>query len=74
MNITNIALGGLQAAQGTVEKTATRLASPDPMARGAFDLSAEMVALLSAKQQFQVNARVIQTADDMQQGLLDVLA
>jgi flagellar hook protein FlgE len=33
-----------------------------------------MVAMLAARNQFQSNARVIQTADDMQKTLLNLLA
>jgi flagellar hook protein FlgE len=38
------------------------------------DLSTEMVSMLSARNQFLLNARVIRTAEDMQKSLLDVLA
>jgi flagellar hook protein FlgE len=33
-----------------------------------------MVAMLAARNQYQTNARVIQTADDMQKKVLDLLA
>jgi flagellar hook-associated protein FlgK len=79
MDITSVARGGLEAAQGALEKTAVRLAraaaaGTDGSPGDGVDLSADMVALLSAKEQFQVNARVIRTADQMQKNLLDVLA
>jgi flagellar hook protein FlgE len=77
MDVTGIALGGLEAAQSALETSAKRLAgvgttSADGTVDGV-DLSTEMVALLSARQQFQVNARVIHTADEMQKSLVDLL-
>ena len=77
MDVIGTALGGLQAAQGMLENSARRLASAGTttMDGGAdsVDLSAEMTALLSAREQFQINARVIHTADEMQKSLVDIL-
>jgi flagellar basal body rod protein FlgG len=71
MNIVGVALGGMQAAQQSVEATARRVASPD-QAGDTVDLSAEMVALLSAKNQFAMNAQVVHIADQMQRQVLDL--
>ena len=77
MDVTHIALGGPERAQNSLENTGKRLATGGaPRADGAadsVDLSTEMVAKLAARQQFQFNARVIRTADQMQKSLLDVL-
>ena len=79
MDIISVARDGWESAQGALEKTAVRLASaaapgPDSSPADSVDLSANTVAMLSAKQQFQVNARVIRTADRMTENLLDILA
>ena len=70
----SIALGGMQTAQSTLEKTAERIAAVSPETSDSVDLSSQMVAMLAARNQFQSNARVIQTADDMQKKLLNLLA
>jgi hypothetical protein len=71
MDLTSIALGGLQNAQDMLEKSATRMASAaSPQSLPA----ADSVELLSARHQFQANARVIHVGDDMQKTLLNLLA
>ncbi|MCU1238233.1 MAG: hypothetical protein JWP63_6200 [Candidatus Solibacter sp.] len=75
MQITGIALSGMQQASSTLEKAAGKIAkATDPAAVDQIDLSSEMVALLDARNQFQTNARVIQTGDDMQKTMLNLLA
>jgi flagellar hook protein FlgE len=78
MDITGIALGGLQAAQGMLEKSATRLAKiGSGGANGPVDevdLSSEAVAVIQARQQFEANLGTMHTADDMQKVLLNLLA
>jgi hypothetical protein len=77
MDVTGIALGGLQAAQGMLEKSANRIAglgaTVSDGGRDDVNLSTEAVAMLRAKEQFQANARVIQVGDQMQKKLLDLL-
>ena len=70
----SIALGGMRNAQTTLEKTAERIAAVSPETSDSVDLSSQMVAMLAARNQFQSNARVIRTADDMQKTLLNLLA
>ena len=67
-------LGGMQNAQSKLEKTAERIAGASAATPDSVDLSTEMVGMLAARNQFQVNARVFQTADEMQKKLLDILA
>ena len=71
-------MGGMQAAHGTLEKSANRIArlgaAVSEGGGDAVDLSAEAVALITAKEQFQANARVIRVADEMQKNLLNLLA
>jgi flagellar hook protein FlgE len=68
------ALSGMHNAQTTLQNTAERIATVSPETSDSVDLSPQMVAMLAARNQFQTNARVIQTADDMQKKLLDMLA
>ena len=74
MDVMSAALGGMQNAQRTLQKTAERIAEASPETSDSVDLSSQMVAMLAARSQYQTNARVIQTADDMQKKLLDMLA
>ena len=73
MSIAGTALGGMRAAQRKLEKTAEKIAatsrSPDRE-----DPATHIVELLGSGHQFAVNARVIQTADEMQKRLIDILA
>lgn len=73
MQITSISLGGMEAAQHKVESVARRLAQPQSPSGDTLELSSDMVALLDAKNQFAANTKVVQTANDMQKKLLDML-
>ena len=73
MDVTAIALSGLQAAQQSLGTASRRLASPEQPG-DLVDLSNEMVALLAAKNQFAANAKVIQTAGEMQKHTIDLFA
>jgi flagellar hook protein FlgE len=75
MDIMGIARDGMRSAAGSLEKSAGKIAkAADPASADAIDLSSEMVALLDARNQFRTNARVIQTADEMQKTTLNLLA
>ena len=74
MDVMSVALGGMRNVQSTLERTAERIAAVSPETADSVDLSSQMVAMLAARNQFQSNARVIQTADDMQKTLLDIMA
>jgi len=73
MSIAGTALYGMRDALNKLEKTAEKIAatsrSPDRE-----DPATDMVELLGAGHQFAANARVIQTADEMQKRLIDILA
>ena len=78
MNVMNIALGGMRVAQSSFESAGQRIArastrTPD-QPPDSVDLSTEMVGMLAARDQFQLNARVFQTSGEMQKKLLDILA
>jgi flagellar hook protein FlgE len=64
-------LSGMTQAETTVNQIATRIAQP---ATDTVDLSAEMVAMMAAKDSFAVDAKLAQVADQMTQSALSVLA
>jgi flagellar hook protein FlgE len=74
MDVMNAALGGMQNAQSKFDKTAQRISGASTQASDSTDLSTDMVDMLAARNQFQTNARVFQTADEMQKRLLDIMA
>jgi len=74
MQITAIALQGLDHARAQFEKSASRLARLGSGGGDIVDLSQEMVALLLAKNQFVLNTRLLRTADEMEGHMLDLLA
>jgi len=79
MDLSAIALQGLEQGQVQLDKTAARLAgagvvSPDGTNLDTVDLSAEMVALMSAKTQFSASLSILKTADEIQKNTLDVTA
>jgi flagellar hook protein FlgE len=74
MDVMGAALGGMRDAQSRLDKTAERIAGAAAPTPDSVDLSTEMVGMLAARDQFQVNARVFQMADEMQKKVLDILA
>lgn len=77
MDVSSIALQGLQQANIQLEAAAVRIAgsaSSDATPVDVVDLSAEMVALMSAKSLFDANIATLKTADQMQQSLIDITA
>jgi len=78
MDISAIALQGLNQAEANLEKAATRIASfgadsIDGANVDTVDLSAEMVALMSAKNEFSVNLKTLETAGEMQKNMIDLI-
>ena len=79
MDLSAIALQGLEQGQAQLEQAAARLAgagaeSPDGANLDTVELSAEIVALMSAKTQFSANLSTLKTADEIQQNALDLMA
>ena len=74
MNVLGAALGGTQDAQGRFEKAAERIAGGSTQPTDSVDLSADMVDMLAVRNQYLSNARVVQTGDDMQKKMLNILA
>jgi flagellar basal body rod protein FlgG len=70
------ALEGIQKAELQVNRTAARLARPfavDKSGSDAVDLSAEMVALMEARNNSAASVKLAQTADEIQGALLNLL-
>ena len=77
VEISSIALHGLEQAQGRVEQSAGRLASvgagsSEEMPVDSADISQEVVALLAAKNAFAANLGVLKVANEMQGLVLDL--
>ena len=78
MSILLTASEGLNKAEERIQRVAERLSrlplSSDPSAPAdVVDLSAEVVALIKAKNLHGVTAKVIQTAVDLDRHILDIL-
>jgi hypothetical protein len=76
MDISGIALQGLEGAQGRFERAASRLsaaASSEPAAGDVMDLSQTAVNLLSAKNDFEGNLKIMAVADEMDRATIDML-
>jgi flagellar hook protein FlgE len=72
MQISSVALGGLDSAEaqfnGAASKIAAAPASPDTV-----DLSSSAVSLLNAKDGYEANLKTLEVADDMTKQTLDLL-
>lgn len=66
-------LAGLDRASKALDKVATRVAQAGTSEGDTVDLSAEAVAAMVARQNYQSNVKVIQTADEMTKNLLNLL-
>jgi hypothetical protein len=79
MDLSAIALLGLQQADGQLNAAASRIASfgsssPDGATLDVVDLSSAMVALMSAKNQFLVNLETLKTGDQIMKATIDIHA
>ena len=77
MDVSAIALQGLEQANTQLEAAASAIANVGAPSAGPVDivdLSAEMVALMSAQTLLGANLATLKTADQMQKTLLDVTA
>ena len=78
MDLSAIALQGLQQADAQLNQAATIIASfgmtsPDGAGLDTVDLSAEVIALLSAKTQTSANLATLKTADEIQKNAIDLI-
>lgn len=69
------AFGVIQQASASMEQTASRLARPVDLSGNGdvVDLSAEMIAILQAKNATAVGVQIARTVDDLQQTTLSLL-
>jgi hypothetical protein len=79
VELTAISLQGLERAQASFERSAGRLASlgsstPDGAPADAVELSTAAADLLSARQDFTLDLKVVETAKQMERETLDLLA
>jgi flagellar hook protein FlgE len=79
MDVSLIALQGLEQASAQVDAAASQIASAGsfsdaPAPTDTVSLSEEMVALMSAKTAFAANVDVLKTAEQAQQNVLNVMA
>jgi flagellar hook protein FlgE len=79
MDISAIALQGLDQASAQLDAAAAQIASagaasPDGSNPDVVNLSAEMVALMLAQNSFSANLATLQTADQVQKNLIDLTA
>lgn len=77
MDVSAIALQGLQQADAQLETAAAKIAnasaaSPDGVPIDNVDLSADLVALMSARNLFDSNLATIKTANQVQKALVDI--
>jgi flagellar hook protein FlgE len=68
------ALEGLSRSEAQFNQAATSIARAPVVGQDTVDLSAAAVALLQARNNFEANTKLIKTADQMQQTLLNILA
>ena len=76
MDLSSIALQGLQQADAQLEAAVANLASVGANSLGpnldTVDLASQIVALNSAQDSFTVNLEALKTADQIQQSLLNL--
>jgi hypothetical protein len=70
------ALDTIERASALLDRTASRLAQPASVSEGGdtVDLSAEMLALIEARNSTAIGVKIAQTVDDIQKTTLSVLA
>ena len=76
----SVPLQGMARAESNAQKAATRIAqaplsvAAPPDSTDAVDLSAEIVALMQARNDYSASANVARTLDELSRSILDVLA
>jgi flagellar basal body rod protein FlgG len=66
-------LSGMNRASASLDQAASRIAAAPFPGGDSVDLSAEMVALMTARTSFAANVAVAKTEDQMSQSLLSIL-
>ena len=73
MDVSSVALGGLNQAQATLENTAKRINGAAEQG-DSVDLSSSAVALLQAKGDFEANIQVLKVADQLEKSAINLIA
>jgi hypothetical protein len=78
MDLSAIALGGLESAQAQLEGAAASIASaatlsPDTASVDSVSLSADVLTLLAAKDQFSLNVATLKIANETQKSIIDLI-
>jgi hypothetical protein len=77
MDISAVALQGLEGAQGRFDSAASKLSSaalPVAVTGEVTDVSQATVDLLAAKNDFEGNLKVMRAADEMERATINILA
>ena len=80
MDILSIALQGMNRAQSQLENAASNVArsggsvSANGIAQDTVDISQQMISMMSAKNDFESNAKTVEVADQMTKTVIDMLA
>jgi hypothetical protein len=79
VELSAIALQGLDSAQAALERTAVRLArtgsdTPEAAPTDTVELATAMVGLIAARQDYAVNLKVLETANEIERQAVDLLA
>jgi flagellar hook protein FlgE len=75
MDISAIALRGLQQAEGELNQAASGVVQAGMGSSGdVVDLSTEMTNQMSAQNQFEANLATLKTADQIEQSLINITA
>lgn len=80
MDIFSIALQGMNRAQGQLEKSASNIARSggavpaNGVSEDTVDISQQMASMMSAKNDFQANAKVVEVGDQLTKTVIDMLA
>ena len=74
MNLTAIALHGLERAGAQVDASARKLAGVSSTSGDIVELSAAAVEMMQAKNGYEANVNVMKTAQEMDKHLLNIMA
>ena len=73
MNVSGIALNGLNQALGNFESTAKRISLAGSQSDSA-DLSTDAVSLIQSTEDFATNIKLLKVADELEKSAIDLLA
>lgn len=73
VEISSIALSGVEAASASFEKAAAKVASAASPAADSVDLSAAAVQMLNSRNDFTANLQTLHVANEMERQAIDLL-